>query len=307
MEMRTRSLKSRFASAISTVLFAGSAATAAAQTVLAEAVLELKADTAWVLEAELPLNFPTYHPQGMTRAGSRWFLSSVEVIDRANEEGRGHLFAFDSEGNLLRTVDFAEGSLYHPGGIDYDGESIWLPLAEYRPDSSSIVYRIDPETFEAVEVFRFADHLGAVAHLSGQKRLVAVSWGSRRFYEWRTERTALGWAPVDPANPRRFANPSQYVAYQDLQTISGTSCILASGVRKLRSPGRGTPPLELGGLDLLELPGSAMRNGIPLNLAAPSGIPVSQNPFYAEEHDGAVRLWFAPEDGKTTLYAYTPR
>ena len=35
--------------------------------------------------------------------------------------------------------------MYHPGGIDYDGRHIWVSVAEYRPNSRSIVYRIDPE------------------------------------------------------------------------------------------------------------------------------------------------------------------
>ena len=47
--------------------------------------------------------------------------------------------------------------MYHPGGIDYDGDDIWVPVAEYRPNSRSIVYRVDPETMKATEVFRFAD------------------------------------------------------------------------------------------------------------------------------------------------------
>ena len=32
--------------------------------------------------------------------------------------------------------------MYHPGGIDYDGRHIWVPVAEYRPNSRSIIYRV---------------------------------------------------------------------------------------------------------------------------------------------------------------------
>jgi hypothetical protein len=39
---------------------------------------------------------------------------------------------------------------------------IWVPVAEYRPDSRSIVYRVDPATLEATEVLRFADHIGGI-------------------------------------------------------------------------------------------------------------------------------------------------
>ena len=33
-----------------------------------------------------------------------------------------------------------EGSIYHPGGMDYDGKSIRVPAAEYRPNSRAISY-----------------------------------------------------------------------------------------------------------------------------------------------------------------------
>ena len=67
------------------------------------------------------------------------------------------------DGRLVADVVLGEGTMYHPGGIDFDGRDIWVPVAEYRPNSRSIVYRVDPTTRKAVEVFRFGDHLGGVA------------------------------------------------------------------------------------------------------------------------------------------------
>ena len=57
-------------------------------------------------------------------------------------------------------------------------------MAEYRPNSRSIVYRVDPETMKAEEMFRFADHVGGLVHDTDSKSLHGVSWGSRRFYRW---------------------------------------------------------------------------------------------------------------------------
>lgn len=304
--MRTpiRSPRFRFASAISAAV-AAIACGAAAQDVPG-AISALDADTAWQLHSARPLNFPTHHPQGMTRVDDRWFLSSVEVIDRAAEKGVGHLFEFDAAGNLVHDIKLADGPIYHPGGIDYDGEAIWLSLAEYRPDSNSIVYRIDPATLHPEPVFRFADHLGAVVHLPDAKLLVAVSWGSRRIYEWEMGESTAGPRPIDPATPRLIHNPSHYVAYQDMQQVA-PRLVLAGGVRGLRSPGRGTPPVQFGGIDLLEFPGATLRHGLPMNLVAPSGTPMNQNPFYAEFTDGKLRLWFVPEDDRSTLYVYEPR
>ena len=75
------------------------------------------------------LSFPTFHPQGMTAVNDRFFLSSVEVIDRTAEQGTGHLFEMSRQGTLLRSLQLGEGALYHPGGIDYDGVCIWVPVA----------------------------------------------------------------------------------------------------------------------------------------------------------------------------------
>ena len=65
-----------------------------------------------------------------------------------------------------------------------------MPVAEYRPDSRSIVYRVDPETMTASEVFRVADHIGAIVHNTDDGTLRGVSWGSRRFYRWPLTPTA---------------------------------------------------------------------------------------------------------------------
>ena len=62
--------------------------------------------------------------------------------------GAGHLFRFDEKGDLLADVPLGEGAIYHPGGIDYDGRHIWVPVAEYRPNSNPIIYRVDPTTME---------------------------------------------------------------------------------------------------------------------------------------------------------------
>ena len=73
-------------------------------------------------------------------------------------EGVGHVFKVDMKGNLLADLRIGEGAIYHPGGIDYDGRYIWVPVTEYRPNSRSIIYRVDPITMKAdrdVSVRRF--------------------------------------------------------------------------------------------------------------------------------------------------------
>ena len=149
---------------------------------------QMSKDSSWKEVSTQALSFKTFHPQGMTAVGERFFLSSVEVVDRKAGKGVGHLFEMDRKGTLLREMTLGEGAMYHPGGIDYDGRYVWVPVAEYRPDSSAIVYAVDPETLKAREVFRFKDHLGAVSHFPDRKLLVAASWGSRKFYRWKIGR-----------------------------------------------------------------------------------------------------------------------
>ena len=168
---------------------------------LAERVRRLTRDTAWRAVSSTPVGFPTHHPQGMVKIGDTLFVSSVEVkvptrrfekpvdgYDRDTGEGVGHLFKMTMAGALVADLPLGEGTMYHPGGIDYDGRHIWVSVAEYRPNSRSIVYRVDPETMRATEVFRYPDHIGAIVHNTDDRTLHGVSWGSRRFYRWTLDR-----------------------------------------------------------------------------------------------------------------------
>ena len=151
---------------------------------LAERVQQLTRESSWKLVSDVRFKFVTHHPQGMVKIGDMLFVSSVEIkvrtkrfaqpvdgYDRDAGEGIGHLFKLDLQGNLLADLPLGEGSIYHPGGLDFDGTHIWIAVAEYRPNSRSIVYRIDPQNMKATEVFRFADHLGALVHNTDDRTL----------------------------------------------------------------------------------------------------------------------------------------
>ncbi len=147
----------------------------------------------------------------MARVGDHLFVSSVEITtptekygeirdgtDRTAGAGVGHLYKMTLDGELVAEITLGEGDIYHPGGIDFDGEALWVPVAEYRPNSSSIVYRVDPDTMEAVEVFRRADHIGGILHDPENGTLHGVSWGSRRLYTLLlAEDGSVADAPVD--------------------------------------------------------------------------------------------------------------
>jgi hypothetical protein len=289
------------------------AASASPGSALGDRLMKLTRDSTWRLVASVPLTFTTHHPQGMVKVGDTFFVSSVEVkvptrrlatpegsYDRSAGEGVGHLFKFDKAGNLLGDLRLGEGSIYHPGGIDYDGTSIWVPVAEYRPNSRSIVYRVDPVRMRATEVFRFADHIGAVIHNTDDNTLHGVSWGSRRFYRWTLGRDGKVTNAAEPPATLRTLNSSFYVDYQDCKYAGGRR-MLCTGVTELRqSPD--ARPFRLGGIDLIDLRAGRPLHQVPLQLWTADGLDMTHNPVWLEPSATGIRGYFMPEDNTSTLY-----
>lgn len=282
---------------------------------VADGVLQLTRGSKWVPAGEVQIQFPTFHPQGMVKIGDDFFVSSVEITkptkkfaapqdgyDRDTGEGKGHLFKISADGKLLGQLELGEGSIYHPGGIDFDGKYIWVPVAEYRPNSQSIIYRIDPATMKAEEVFRFADHVGGIVHDTETKALHGVSWGSRRLYKWPLgEDGKITNAAVSPQE-LRVMNPSQYIDFQDCH-YAGASRMLCSGLNAYRVK-PDAEPFRLGGLELVSLKDNRALWQVPVELWSPSGLPMTQNPFFVETTDAGLRAYFMPDDDKSTLFSF---
>jgi hypothetical protein len=285
------------------------------RSVLAERVTKLSRGTPWKPVSAVPINFLTHHPQGMVKIGDTLFVSSVEIqqptkrfpqpvdgYDRDTGAGVGHLFKLDMNGNLIADITLGEGTIYHPGGIDYDGRYIWVPVAEYRPNSRSIVYRVDPETMRAEEMFRFADHIGGVVHNTDDKALHGVSWGSRRFYRWALDASGKPTNANEAPEKLRALNTSHYLDYQDCKYVA-KSRMLCSGVTEMRV----TPdaaPFRLGGLDLVSLADGRPLFQTPVLLWTASGMDMTHNPVWMEASDAGIRGYFMPEDDRSTLYIY---
>jgi hypothetical protein len=272
---------------------------------LEQRLMRIDRSTAWTQAAAIPVAFPAFHPQGMVRIGDAFFVSSVEVTrapaaDPKQTGGRdagagvGHLFKISADGKLLADLILGEGDAYHPGGIDFDGRDLWVPVAEYRPDSHALIYRVDPGAMTATLVLRAADHIGAVVHDRQTGKLTGVSWGARRFYDWTL--SAGGKASA----PRVSANPSSYIDYQDCHGL-GPRRMLCSGLAAYRGPGG---PFQLGGWEVVDLTDHRPVWQAPIALWAPSGRVMTQNPFFAEATAGGVRAWFMPDDNRSTIYVY---
>ena len=139
----------------------------------AEQVTKLTRGTTWKQVEAIPINFLTHHPQGMVKIGEHFFVSSVEIktptkrfpepvdgYDRDTGEGVGHLFKIDRRATRRRHSRSARARSTIRAGSTTTASYIWVPVAEYRPNSRSIIYRVDPKTMTATEVFRFGDHIG---------------------------------------------------------------------------------------------------------------------------------------------------
>jgi hypothetical protein len=282
---------------------------------ISDSVKTLDRGSVWKPVGQIPLSFPTFHPQGMVKIGDFYYITSVEITkptkkyaklqdgyDRDTGEGKGHLFKVDSKGNLVEDIILGEGSIYHPGGIDFDGEAIFVPVAEYRPNSASIIYKVDPQTMKPQEVFRYKDHLGGVIHDPEKETLNAVSWGSRRFYAFTLgDNGQVTNADVDRGQLAKL-NPSHFIDYQDCKYL-GHSEMLCGGLSSYQLKKDG-PKFALGGLEIVNLASGHPVYQIPVQLWTESGLPMTQNPFWIEPADNGLMAYFAPEDDKSTIYIY---
>lgn len=282
---------------------------------VAERVMKLTRATTWTLTRTIKIPFDTFHPQGMVKIGEDFYVSSVEIrtlpkrlpaplpgTDRDAGAGVGYLFKIGADGRRLADLILGEGSIYHPGGIDFDGASIWVPVSEYRPNSRAIVYRVDPLAMQAKEVFRFGDHIGGLAYDREDHSLHGISWGSRRFYRWPLG--AGGSITNAAAKPEalRVANPDQYIDYQDCHFVGGRR-MLCSGVGEYRAA-PDAPIFQLGGLDLIDLKSGRPIWQVPIELRSPTGRVMTQNPFFVEATATGLRAYFMPDDDDSTIFIY---
>jgi hypothetical protein len=273
---------------------------------IAEDFKQLSRDSAWEQIEKIDLQFNTYHPQGMTKIEDLYYMSSVEIIekpvkydkprdgyDRTTGKGIGHLFVFNNQGKLLKDIELGEGDMYHPGGIASDGESIWVSVAEYRPNSESIIYKVDPKTMKPQEMFRTNDHIGGILRDEKNGILKAVSWGSRTFYEFSEKGKILS----------KKKNPSHFIDYQDCEG-AGKENMICSGITELPQQGSNTAKYELGGLALLDMKTMGIKYELPISLFSSQGHTVTRNPVYLERTDQTLKLFTVPDDDNSSMFVY---
>ena len=160
---------------------------------------------------QVPLKFSTYHVQGLDITEKFYFVTSVDT-----EQDRAWLFKIDRQNaRLISKIELTDGALIHPGGLQYDGRFLWVPNAEYKRQSRTMVYGLVPDTLEICTSFGVDDHIGAVAS-DGKNFLYGVNWDALHFYTW----------DIDGQQLKKIDSPTS-MAYQDIKYFAGK--LLCSG------------------------------------------------------------------------------
>ena len=282
----------------------------------------------WKAVGSVPMSWATFHTQGLVKIGDVFYVSAVEVlestvrngvdtdalydfaIDRSVGAGRGWLFKFDATGKLLGKVELSDGTMFHPGGIDFDGRNLWVPVAEYRPNSKTRIYRVDPKTLQATLVFTANDHIGGIVHNVHRGTLHGVSWGSRRLYTWNLSRDGRR---VTGSLSKWEPNAEAYIDYQDCH-YQGVEYMLCGGLNRYPTPAGN---VAFGGLELVDLRTNRPEHQVPVNLyvdegaGASAGLVVTNNAFWVEPlGDGnSLRAYFMTETNNQAnllIYEATP-
>lgn len=296
----------------------GAAQAQTAPNLLSVRLKSFTGSTVWTKVGETKLNFTAYHPQGMVRIGDLFYVSTAEFIqkpvkfpqpiggfDRDVGIGKGHILKFDASGNLVFDLAIGEGSMYHPGGMDFDGQNLWVPVAEARPNSQALVYKVNPATMQAVKVFSYQDHIGAVSRNTDTNGVHGVSWGSRRFYRFALDAAQTNSPDaLIPSEDLRKINHSFYVDYQDNQYL-GNNEMLLTGLNEYRVHPTDAP-FALGGLEIVNLDTGLAVHQIPIKLWSPvTGRAMTNNPTWFELTPTGVRGYFIPDDDTAaSMYIY---
>ena len=160
---------------------------------------------------EVPLQFDTYHVQGLDITEQFYFVTSVD-----SEQRRGWLFKIHRHNaSLNSTIELTDGTLIHPGGMQFDGHYLWIPNAEYRRESRTMIYGVDPNSLKIRRSFPVDDHIGAIAS-DGKNHLYGVNWDALHFYTW----------DFDGDQTSKVDSPTS-MAYQDIKYFAGK--LLCSG------------------------------------------------------------------------------
>lgn len=151
-----------------------------------------------------------HHVQGLDLDREHFWVTSVDAA-----EHRGYLDQFNrATAKFERRIEVTDGARFHPGGISIRGDSIWVPVAEYKPHSTAVLEEIDKHTLALKRKIAVADHLGCVAVSSDS--LIAGNWDTRQLYVLDFKGKQI-----------RVVDNPETNKYQDIKFVDGV--LVASG------------------------------------------------------------------------------
>ena len=225
----------------------------------------------------LALDGELFHVQGLEIKGNAVWITSVD-----NDNRRGYIHEFDRRsGKLRRRLELTDGARYHPGGISIADGSIWVPVAEMKPDSSAVLVEVDTTTLQVRRKIPVGDHLGCVAVADG--KLIAGNWDSKLFYVFDR----------NGDKPERIVpNPSK-THFQDIKFVDGH---LVAG---------GNVTWLSGTVDWIEWPSMKVKRTLQAGSVGPvrpfgRGGPLTGEGMAIEGRD----LFVVPEDGPSRLFHF---
>ncbi|OKL63845.1 hypothetical protein UA08_00436 [Talaromyces atroroseus] len=299
--------------------------------------LSLSSSTKWKLVSKTKMQGNTGEPEGMARVGDeRLFVTSnqytestvkynatINGTDRTDGAGYCHMLIYNLQGQVIANASLTPpGDMeYHGGGIDYDGRYVWITLAQYRPNSTATIARIDPLNLNTTRLFRVGDHNGGIVHDIFTNELVTLNWNGANATTFSLNEYPMGFTPMPGfTHPMRdVPNPSFYVGYQDCKFLGHhalPNLLLAqrgynyqinfNPVRPVMLCG-GVATLDgfsLGGIALVDMLTMLPLWEVPITLTSDLGVTLTENPIDAQVVDGKLRMWFMPDQHNSTLYIY---
>jgi hypothetical protein len=229
------------------------------------------------LLSALKLEGELFHVQGLELDSRHIWVTSVDQENR-----KGYLHEFDrGTGKLLQRLELTDGARYHPGGISISGRSIWVPVAELKPNSSAILVEIDADSLQIRRKIRVADHLGCVA--ASGSTLVAGNWDSELLYIFDLNNNARARVVPNPSGTR----------YQDMKFVDGQ--LVASGSLTLWS----------GTVDWIDWPSLKLSRTLRAGAVGPVRPFGRGGPYTGEGMAIEGReLYVLPEDGPSRLFHF---
>ncbi|KIM80558.1 hypothetical protein PILCRDRAFT_822287 [Piloderma croceum F 1598] len=283
---------------------------------IVDLVQKLGRTTNWTIVDRIELEGPCGEPEGIVKMGDdRFFVSSgmytqatmsfgngtiINGTDRTPGAGQAHMLVFDGKGKRLADAALSSSGdmLYHTGGFDYDGKSIWATIAQYRPNSTAHVVRVDPQTLDADFMFSVDDHEGGIVMDTKTDQVLLLNWGSRNASKWQLDKHCDSSA----THIGTSRNPSFYVDYQDCKFLGHPRAydyrpvMICSGVTAL------TSTFSIGGIAIVSMDTMTPLDEVPISVVSDAGAAINQNPMDVDVVDGKLRLYLAPDVGNTTVY-----